>query len=69
MMQNIGDIDHVLIYRVPKSSYQIIKSRKGPLMMTFYDNLVQIVVRNQSIILNLDDEFKPKEINFLQDID
>ena len=49
------DLDHVRFFPVPRSSHHLIKTRLiGSQGMTYYENLVQILVKNTSIIYNLD---------------
>jgi hypothetical protein len=66
------DLDHVLIKQVPPSSHLTIKSTGGgSAQMTYHKYLLQVVVRNQAIIYNID-KFKLNndcEIGFLEDMD
>ena len=46
---------YVTFFKVPKTSFLTIKSRKQDYVGKYYENLLQVVVRNQTFIFDLDD--------------
>ena len=65
------DIKYVNFFQVPPSYFQSIKLLRTGRDMDLYENILQVVVRNQSVIFNLDenDRGKPLEINFIDDFE
>ena len=61
---------YVNFFKIPKTSFLTIKSRKQDYAGKYYENLLQVVVRNQTFIYDLDDASgQPTEIHFVHDME
>ena len=60
MMHDTSDLKHVIFCKVPSSSYFNFKSGQ---------NLLQIVIKNNTVIYEIEGEGKLKELDTLQGID
>ena len=69
-IEDPDDIKHVLFKQIPPSSFKNIKSTGGgKAQMSYYTYLMQVVVRNQSLVYSLDKLQEFNEINFMEDLD
>ena len=69
LMRN-NDLSYVKMYDVPRSSHILIKQRlTGKTKMIYYDNLLQVSLRNMSVIYNLDHMHADEEIKFMYSMD
>jgi len=60
------DLDHLHMYHVPRSSHWHVKSRiQGCKEMSYYENLLQISIRNQAVIYDLDHPDANEEVKFI----
>ena len=59
----------VNFFRVPKTAFQSIKSRRTERDRVYYKNLLQVIILNQTFIYDLDDETGQREINFVHDME
>lgn len=60
MMHDTSDLKHVIFLKLPSSSLFNTKSRQ---------NLLQIVIRNNTVIYEIEGEGKLRELDSLQGID
>ena len=65
MMHDISDINHVIFYKVPESSHLTIKSRPKKYEFKYYQDMLQIVIRDNTVIYNIEDNGKLVEIDSL----
>ena len=60
------DLPHLHLYHVPRSSHWHVKSRiQGCKEMSYYENLLQISIRNQAVIYDLDHPDASEEVKFI----
>ena len=64
------DKKYVNFFRIPKTSFLSIKSRKQDFAGKYYENLLQVTVKNQTFIYDMDDESgQISEIHFVHDME
>ena len=66
MMHDVSDINHVIFQKVPNSSFLTIKSRPIDSDFKYYYNLLQIVIRDNTVVYSIEDNGRLKEVESLQ---
>ena len=67
-MQEKESWRYVMFRRIPRMSFQTIKSMMTGEVSEYYENLIQVNVYNETYIFDLDDD-ELNEINFLHRMD